>query len=282
MASFFINNQINNYSHLIFRRSILVTSISTNLNTVEKNLKIYNASAGSGKTYTLVKEYLCIILPDDDFMKFRKILAMTFTNKAANEMKERIISKLIQLSKSPEERDKNDNREISEFAKATGLGEQKLCEQANKCLNAILHNYGQFSVMTIDKFTHKVIRTFAKELGLSLDFEVELDLDTLRKNVADLLFDRIGRDKEISRLMLRYAQSNLEQDRSWKFKDALVDFSKQLYREEAINAIEELTKLDAEDFLDAQDQMVAERKKYENSIESAAKEAMDAINSKGP
>src|SRR5690606_36683939 len=133
-----------------------------------------------------------------------------------------------------------DNKEITAFSQMLGMSEQALNDQARLCLNAILHNYGQFSVMTIDKFTHKVIRTFAKELKLSLDFEVELDLDTLRKNIADLLFDRIGRDQDITNLMLRYAQHNLEEDKSWKFKEGLIEFSKQLFREDAIDAIKQL------------------------------------------
>ncbi|MEX1001672.1 MAG: UvrD-helicase domain-containing protein [Crocinitomicaceae bacterium] len=248
-----------------------------------KSLKIFNASAGSGKTYTLVREYLRIILhdPDPKKMGFRKILAMTFTNKAANEMKERILSKLIELSKPAQERSVADIKELQLLAKELDISEDQLVTRSAACLNAILHHYGMFSVMTIDKFTHKVIRTFSKDLGLSVDFDVELDLETLRKHVADLLFDRIGRDEEITQLMLSYVDNNLNQDRSWNFKKQLVEFSKQLFQEDALKAIKQLSELSAKDFAAAKDKIIAERSSFENKLQGMAKEAVDLIKSKG-
>ena len=196
-------------------------------------------------------------------------------------MKERIVQKLIQLAKPPHDRSEEDASELGKFADDLNMKKEELCEQAEKCLNAILHNYGMFSVMTIDKFTHKVIRTFAKELGLSLDFEVELDLDALRKNVADLLYDRIGRDDEITVLMMHYAKSNLQEDKSWNFRKTLMDFSKQLFKEDAIEAIKELKDLKAKDFIDAQEQMIKEREIFAAKSKKMAQEALDLLPAKG-
>jgi ATP-dependent exoDNAse (exonuclease V) beta subunit len=167
-----------------------------------KPLKIFNASAGSGKTYTLVQEYLRIILHDKNPLKFKTILAMTFTNKAANEMKTRILSDLIRLAKPVYEKSQSDLEFLAATAKNQQMGPQVLEERAAQIVNAILHNYGLFSIMTIDKFTHRIIRTFARDLKLSVDFDVELDIATLRKNVTDLLFDQIGRNEELTRLSL--------------------------------------------------------------------------------
>jgi ATP-dependent exoDNAse (exonuclease V) beta subunit len=247
----------------------------------DKALKIYNASAGSGKTYTLVQEYLRIILRSDDPMKFRRVLAMTFTNKAANEMKERVLQKLIQLSKPNHEKSAIDLKELKDTSKAIALPEKKLEERAARSLNAILHNYGMFSVMTIDKFTHKVIRTFARDLDLSMDFEVELDLNTLQKNVADLLFDQIGRDKEIDRLMTNYVESNLEDDKGWNFRESLIKFSSQLFKEDALKAIKALKDFEAKDFLEAKKKMITFNVKIENQLKSWGGEALDLIHSNG-
>ena len=136
----------------------------------EKSLKIYNASAGSGKTYTLVQEYLRLILKDDNPKNFTQVLAMTFTNKAANEMKERVIEKLTELAVPIDKKTSKESSECEKYAAQINLNKEVITERAAKSLNSILHNYGMFSVMTIDKFTHRVIRTFAKELGLSIDF----------------------------------------------------------------------------------------------------------------
>ena len=210
-------------------------------------------------------------------MKFKRVLAMTFTNKAANEMKERILTKLVQLSKPLSKRDEEDQEELKKFAADLGISEEEMKDRAQEQLNTILHNYGLFSVMTIDKFTHKVIRTFAKELGLSLDFNVELDLDTLRNNVADLLFEQIGRDEDITRLMVNYVDSNLEDDKSWNFKKSLVEFSNKLYKEDALVAIKELSGMDTAGFFAAKERIRKERFEFERTLRSLGNEGLDAI-----
>jgi len=249
------------------------------LASISKSLHIFNASAGSGKTYTLVKEYLRLILIAKEPMKFRRILAMTFTNKAANEMKERILKKLIQLSKPAEEKSKEDLSELKDMCKTLLLSEEEVTERSKSCLNQILHNYGVFSVMTIDKFTHKVIRTFAKDLGLSIDFDVELDLNSLQKNVCDLLFDKIGRDNDLTKLMLNYADTKLKDDKSWNFKSQLTEFSKEVFKEDALESIAQLKNFNAKDFLKAQKDLVAQNKIIENTVLTMGSEATDLITS---
>lgn len=248
---------------------------------IQKPLKIVNASAGSGKTYTLVQEYLRIVLHDKNPMKFRSVLAMTFTNKAANEMKERILDGLIQLSKPAPDKSAKELQFLIDTSKNLGIGPRVIESRSVQILNRILHNYGSFSVMTIDKFTHKIIRTFAKDLNLSIDFDVELDLKTLRKNVTDMLFDQIGRNKDLTALMLRYAQTNLAEDKSWNFTQQLFDFSNEIFKEEAIKSINLLKKLSSADFLTIQNDLVKENKQISATITRNAKEAIDLARSKG-
>lgn len=218
---------------------------------------------------------------DDNPHKFKHILAMTFTNKAANEMKERILQKLIQLSKDPGEMSSEDSKELQKFAKDLAVSSEKLGERAGECLNQILHNYGMFAVMTIDKFTHRVIRTFAKELGLSLDFDVELDLDQLRANVADLLFDQIGRNKDITALMKHYATSNLEDDKSWNFRNNLVEFSKKLFNEDSIDAVKSLKDKDSTYFIDKRKEMVEENAKILAKLKALGKDGVELVKRNG-
>lgn len=206
---------------------------------------------------------------------------MTFTNKAANEMKVRILDKLIQLSKTPHDRTESDQKEIKDYAKALAIDEKILCERASIQLNLILHHYSLFGVMTIDKFTHRVIRTFARELGLSLDFEVELDIKTLRGNVADLLFDQIGRSDEITTLMTKYAEKNLQDDKRWDFKDSLVTFSAELFKEDALDAIKLLQDYDAEKFEKAQQTIIKENQIFINQLQSVAQLGIDLVESNG-
>mgnify|MGYP000285775500 CR=1 FL=1 len=247
----------------------------------DKSLLIYNASAVSGKTYTLVKEYLRIILRNNNGDNFKRVLAMTFTNKAANEMKERVLDKLIQLSKPALNKSEDDVKEAQAFAKEFGCDVGTLTSRADNALNAILHNYGMFSVMTIDKFTHKVIRTFSKELDLSLDFDVELDEKTLRKNVTDLLFDQIGKDKDLTNLMVQYANSNLQDEKSWNFKEDLFKFTATLLKEDAIAAIQKVKDLSSKDFEKIRFDISDEQRKLEQKQIKPAKDALELIKSKG-
>lgn len=248
---------------------------------IEKPLKIFNASAGSGKTYTLVQEYLRIVLHHDNPLKFRSILAMTFTNKAANEMKERILEGLIQLGKPPHDKTEAEHFFLAATAKNLKLAPKVIEERSAKVLNKILHNYSSFSVMTIDKFTHKVIRTFAKDLNISIDFDVELDMQKLRKNITDMLFDQIGRDQELTNLMLRYANTNLAEDKSWNFSRQLFEFSNEIFKEEAIKSIDLLKKLSPADFLKVQEDLVKENRIIRDNIIRNSQEAVDLIKSKG-
>ncbi len=246
-----------------------------------KPLQIYNASAGSGKTYTLVQEYLRIILHSQDPFKFKSILAMTFTNKAANEMKERVIQALIDLKTPSYLKTQKQHQFLNDTVNNLKLSPEIIVERSNKILNKILHNYSSFSVLTIDKFTHKIIRTFAKDLGVSIDFDVELDIKSLRKNVTDLLFDNIGRNKELTLLMKQYAKDNLEQDKSWNFSRQLFDFSDLLFKEDAIKSIEILKNIDSKTFNQVKSEIKKENAIFENQLKSQGQQAIDLIVSKG-
>ena len=134
---------------------------------------VFNASAGSGKTYTLVKEVLKVLLQTPNAQNYQHLLAITFTNKAVAEMKERVLSNLHYFSSS------NSCDQPSEMMQSLSeecdLSLDSLHRRSKRVLQSILHNFSALEISTIDGFTHRVIRTIAKDLGLSSTFEVVLD-----------------------------------------------------------------------------------------------------------
>ena len=129
---------------------------------------IYNASAGSGKTFTLVKEYLKILFKSNHPEQYKYILAITFTNKAVAEMKDRIIETLKQFSDATIL--ENPNTMFSTICDELEMKPDTLHEKSKKLLNTIIHNYAAFDISTIDGFTHRLIRTFAHDLKLPINF----------------------------------------------------------------------------------------------------------------
>lgn len=203
------------------------------------NFLIYTASAGSGKTFTLVKEYLKIILTHPTEDAYRKILAITFTNKAVEEMKSRILDTLLELSK--EDSNKAANEMLQMISDDTGKEIQQLKAKAKTVFQHILHHYGSFEVATIDKFTHRIIRSFANELQLNNNFQVQLNFDPLLEQAIDLLLSEAGEEKELTELFLDFTLNKLEEDKSWNIKNDFLQTGKILQSE---NHIEELKKLD--------------------------------------
>ena len=173
---------------------------------------VYRSSAGSGKTFTLVKEYLKIILAEP--ADFRHILAITFTNKAAGEMKERVLKSLTELAKGDLSGDKTITGSLLPMLmKDTGLTANEVAQTALVVLEMILHNYADFAIGTIDSFSHKLIRTFAHDFGLPVNFNVELDADELLATSVDLLLDRVGDDDELTKILVNFLEARMEEDK---------------------------------------------------------------------
>ncbi len=209
-------------------------------------LKIFNASAGSGKTYHLVKEYIELLIGQGRSTdSFAHIIAMTFTNKAAIEMKERIISALDQIS-SPIIFDNKANELTKDLANDLGIEIEKVISRCKNVLKLILHRYEDFHVMTIDKFNLRLIKSFGRDLDLPADFEVVLDETVLIEQIVDDLFNQLGEEGNLNlnELIFRYAKSNLEDESSWDFRRELVDFGKILQSEKNSKLVARLLEMD--------------------------------------
>ena len=183
--------------------------------------KIYNASAGSGKTYSLVKDYLSIVLNSKAYLPHRHILAITFTNKAVEEMKHRIVSALMQFS-SPDILT-NQNDLFDDLVLILRITPEKLHQKSKDLIQKILHNYGSFEVSTIDKFNQKLIRTFAYDLKLPMNFEVELETNLILQKAVDNLISKVGQNPTLTKVLIDYAIMKSDDDKSW---DIALDLNK--------------------------------------------------------
>lgn len=182
---------------------------------------IYNASAGSGKTFTLVKSYLSVLLTANSSNYFKHILAITFTNKAASEMKSRIIEALIQFSSTSILN--NPSELFNQLCQDLNLNASQVHKKSKNILDCILHNYASFDISTIDGLTHKIIRTFAHDLKIPINFEVELDTERVLNESVDRLIAKAGTDKTLTKILVDFAIEKADDDKSW---DVSYDFNK--------------------------------------------------------
>ncbi len=191
------------------------------------HLKIFRASAGSGKTYTLTGEYINLLFsnPSD----YHKILAVTFTNKATAEMRTRILENLYELSN-----DKiKDPNYLKDLMKHHKLTESQIRERAALILRFLLHDYSRFSVSTIDSFFQSIVRSFAKEMGLPIGFRLELQPNQIMTQAIDrviLEMDQPGQ-ADLKKWLIEFAETKMEQDKGWNITREIRQISEAIYSE---------------------------------------------------
>ena len=240
---------------------------------------VYNASAGSGKTYTIVKEYLKIVLSTDSSKEFQRILAITFTNKAAGEMKERIFNQLREFSNMNAE--SKPSGMLSDLEKELKLDRSELVERAKKVSSAILHDYSKFNISTIDKFTHKLIRTFSFDLGLPVNFDVEMNVNNVLADAVDVLISKIGDKKDLTNALVNFSIRNLKDGKSWDIAYALNNISTELFKEESVNEIEELKKHTINDFVELAKTLRSLEKELIEELKQIGNNALELIYASG-
>lgn len=239
---------------------------------------IYNASAGSGKTFTLVKAYLAILLKSKFNDSFKNILAITFTNKAVGEMKERIIDKLIHFALHD---DAINDPMLTALCTELQESETALQLKAKGVLKKILHNYAFFDVVTIDKFNHRLIRTFATDLKLPQNFEVALDTELLLKEAVDHVIARAGTDEQLTKILIDFVLEKINEDKSWNIELDIFEASKKIIQENHADAVATLKGKEIKDFVDLQKNIKTKIESFKKAIISQANETLELFTSNG-
>lgn len=240
---------------------------------------IYDASAGSGKTYALVKEYLKIILLSKKPDAYRNILAITFTNKAVHEMKSRVVESLSEFAKeNPSEKALQLMQDIHG---ETGLSLNTITEKAKSIIKNLIHNYAAFDISTIDKFTHKVIRAFAHDLNLPITFEVTLDTENLLTEAVDAIIAEAGNDEQLTKLLVDFTMEKTDDDKSWDVSRDIMETGKLILNENNREEITHFNNKKIEDFILIKNKLVELSEGLKSQSVDLAKSALQLIENKG-
>ena len=186
-------------------------------------LQVYRASAGAGKTFALTMEYFKIVFNSP--LEYKNVLAVTFTNKATEEMKSRIVRELNKLA----EGQKSDYRE--DLKRSLRLSDEQVKARAEVLRTLILHDYGRLAVTTIDRFFQRVIKAFTRELGIFPGYNVELDSDYVLQRAVDQVMQRMNKDRELGAWITELMNDSVEDARSWSVKSKIAELGKELFGE---------------------------------------------------
>ncbi len=242
-----------------------------------KNFTIYRSSAGSGKTFTLVKEYLKIVLrnPAD----FQHVLAITFTNKATEEMKKRILEQLRDMAAGrPTDMQNQIEQEFAHFPQKLDIK-----SRATKVLDNILHNYSRFAISTIDHFFSQLVRSLARELRLNLNYEIDVDDDTAMQEALQNLYSQLHHTPELKEWVKDFAFNRIEQDKGWQLDYNLIEFGKELFKEKFHKGFSQIDpqKVNMESLRELEQQLQNTRSSYQGFQRDRASEALKIIGDQG-
>ncbi|MDR0422429.1 MAG: UvrD-helicase domain-containing protein [Proteiniphilum sp.] len=248
-----------------------------------QRLHVIRASAGSGKTHRLTGEYLRLLFSAPN--SHRHILAVTFTNKATDEMKSRIVKELHRLASGA------DSAYLEELmtGASSSANREDVCAdiraKARSALEAILHDYSSFTISTIDRFFQQTMRSFARESGLAGGYGIELDETSLLTRAIDLMLSELDRpeNRSLSEWLLLFMQHNIEEGLSWKIDRQVLELAKQLFSETYKSFTDgELSILRDRSQLDAYRRMLVRIvQQYESEVKSVGVRALNVMRQHG-
>lgn len=226
-----------------------------------------------------MKNYIGQLLmhPQPDY--FKHILAITFTNKAVAEMKNRILDILMAFSEGDFTGQALSMATI--FEGELGLPSTEIQKKSQRILKNLLNSYALFSIETIDHFNHRLLRTFSRDLKLKSNFEVSLEMPVLLSEAVDLLIAKAGKNQEVTKWLIHYALQKTEEDKSWDISRDLNKTASLLTQENDWAALELLREKSLVDFAKLRDRLYAENRTFEDTLSKKARALYSTINSHG-
>ena len=227
--------------------------------------KVYQASAGSGKTFTIVKEYLELCLKSQEHVgNFRRILAITFTNASANDMKVKVLNHINGIINSPVGHPTDMEQMLLEDL---GISDDELKTNAKLLLTSILHDYSSFCISTIDAFVQKLSRTFAIDLGLPSQYSVSVDTDEMAETISNNLGLQMGDDNPfLTKIMTDFSENQFSHEKFATVQNMLTDYVKRLMTEKAYQRDENNMISDAAQYKETLDFMNKKTDSFETRI----------------
>ena len=238
---------------------------------------VFDASAGSGKTSTLVLEYIKRLLGSGSNDYFKKFLALTFTNKAVEEMKLRIFRTLSAIGKETLE---EEDFRIKFLKKELKFTYEQLINKSNDVLNSLLNNYASFDVSTIDKFNQRLVRTFSRDLNLTSNYEVIIDEEDLIKKAINKLIAETGNNKNLSQLLIDFTLQKIDSDKSFNIEYDLYETAKLISNETHFHYLKQLKEVNLKDYLRFQKSINKQLSELEKQIIDLGSKALQLIDAK--
>lgn len=248
--------------------------------------KVLHSSAGAGKTHALVKQYLLLALGETDGngawdpAAYSHVLALTFTNKAAGEMRDRILTYLKGLSEPTELTGAlSDVRDL--LMTASGMSAEQVQQRAHLTLSHMLHHWPMMAVSTIDAFMRRVVTPFARDLSLDQGLRMTVEEEYYRAKAVDLLLEEAGSEPALTELLVAACEQLLEDERNWNPERPLMELSKELGKENALAHLAALRDLDEQAILRFRDGLRKRTSDFRRSIREKGRTAIEAIERAG-
>lgn len=243
---------------------------------VHSNFTIYNASAGSGKTYTITKEYLTILLSEPHPFAFQFILAVTFTNKASSEMKSRILNTLIGFSGLDDS--KLDAYLLNDISSLVNITKEEAQKRSYSVLKQLINNYADFEVSTIDSFNHRIIRTFARDLRIAQNFSIELETKNYITKAVDQLIEELGQDDELTKWLSDFVSFKIQNNTSGDIRTQLNGFAELVLNENNYTYLKHLQSIDFNDYKNAKQVVLEKRHFFKEKIKQLRDDFFELLN----
>ncbi len=245
----------------------------------QKNFAIYKSSAGSGKTSALIGVFLELALDSESPSYFKRILAVTFTNKAANEMKERFLAELNQLSQMSLPYERKSNYMTDKLLDATGLQAEELRNRATAVFEIALQDYGEISISTIDRFNHKLIRSFSRDLHLPSDFEVEMEVKNFFGDVVRRLLSDVDRGSFLTQHLVSFISSQLDADKKPSVQAALEELRPLIMNDDGLEPMSALSEIDENRFAEWRKMLRKNCREFEGRCKGLADKVFSLLES---